>query len=310
MSALEARRDALRTVRALVERYEFTDAEIHGARDEAARAGLLGRILAMLGSIFVLAGLSLYVALSWDVLNDVARVTITLGSGLAAFLVALLADRAREHRIATPAFLLAALLQPAGLLVALDALFDGGDFRTAALFVAGALALQQGLAFRVRRRSTLLFTTIGFTLWAAGTLLDMLEMEDDLLGIVLGGSTLLLCAGLARTRWAGVAAFWNLVGAIAFFGGLFVLVEDTLVEPVFLLAGCGGVLASTLQRSRTLLVVSTLAILWYLCWAGYQWFGAALGWPILLVLFGVALFTLGGLALRLDRLHIRDAPAR
>ena len=215
----------------------------------------------------------------------------------------------REHRVATPLFLLAALLQPTGLLVAMDELFAGGDFRVAALLVATLMTAQQGATFHARRRSVLLFTTIAFALWALGTALDLLVVEGDVIGLLLGGGTLVACAGLGRTRFAGVAPFWNLLGSVSFLAGLFSLTEDTLAEPLFLLAACAGVFLSTVQRSRVLLAVSTVANLWYLSWAGYRWFGDTLGWPMLLILFGLALVTIGGLALRIDARHLRGAPA-
>ena len=77
--------------------------------------GVLVRVLGVLGGTFVFAGVGVFIALQWDELNAAARVIVTLGSGLAAFVLAVLGTREpRFDKAAAPLFLMAAALEPPG----------------------------------------------------------------------------------------------------------------------------------------------------------------------------------------------------
>ena len=54
---------------------------------------ILTRALAYLGGTFVFAGLGVFIAMNWESMNFPAQVVITLGSGLAAFVMALIAAK-------------------------------------------------------------------------------------------------------------------------------------------------------------------------------------------------------------------------
>jgi hypothetical protein len=98
---------------------------------------------------------------------------------------------------------------------------------------------------------------------------------------------------------------WYFFGAIAFLYGLFELVESTLLEIAFLAVAAGFVYLSALLRSRTLLFVSTLAILGYTGWFTGQHFADSIGWPIALIFFGLFMIGLSTLAFRIDRTYVR-----
>jgi Predicted membrane protein (DUF2157) len=71
--------------------------------------GVLVRVLGALGGTFVFAGVCVFIAVQWDAMNSAARVVVTLGSGVAALVLSLLAERDRRYlRAATPLLLAAA----------------------------------------------------------------------------------------------------------------------------------------------------------------------------------------------------------
>lgn len=269
---------------------------------------LLGRILGTLGGIFVFAGLGVFIAMNWDAMNTAARIVITLGSGIAALVMALVASKDdRGQRFKTPLYLMAALLQPTGILVALNEFSSGGDWRYAVLVTAGIMAFQQGLVFRVHREVVLLFTTIFFSLWLLATALDLLRADGDFIALLLGGCTVGLCARLERTSWRGVTPFWYFVGSAAFLSGLFSLLRGNAIELLFLVAACGGVYLSIAVRSRALLIVNTVAILAYISYFTGEHFLDSLGWPIVLILLGLLLIGLSAAAMRINRRYIARA---
>ena len=66
---------------------------IDASTTEQRRRSVLVRVLGFIGGTFVFAGVGVFIALQWDAMNPAARVVITLGSGLAAFVLAVLSSR-------------------------------------------------------------------------------------------------------------------------------------------------------------------------------------------------------------------------
>jgi hypothetical protein len=305
--------EALEQIASIARSHQLTADEIAAAlsspdSDGSQRsARLLGRIFGLLGGIFVFAGLGVFIALNWDVMNSAARIIITLGSGMAVFVLALIAGNDdRYSKLTTPLFLVAAILQPMGILVAINEFSSGGDWRYAALLTAGTMALQQGAVFARKRYTTLLFTTLVFAYWGLVVMLDLMAMEGDLIAVVTGVSIMLMCLGLEKTAHRSLTPFWFLLGSVAFYYGFFSLVEDSAAELLFLASACGGVFISTVANSRSLLAVSTVAILAYVSYFTREHFLDSIGWPILLILLGLLMIGLASVALRISNRYISN----
>jgi hypothetical protein len=310
---VDTRTHALEQIVALASQHGLTAAEIATALGDAeAAAGggrsraVLVRVLGYLGGTFVFAGVVIFIALQWDAMSPAARVVITLGSGIAAFTLAVLASRdVRFTRAAAPLFLMAAALEPTGLLVAFDELGSGGDWRWAGLITAGTLAIQLGATYAALGLSVVLFLTVVFATLFWWTGFDLLDMDAGLTAMVIGGSLLLCAIGLDRTRHRSMTAVWYLVGGGLFLYGLFDLVEGTLLELLFLAAASGMVYLSVTVQSRTLLFVATAAVLAYTAWFTGEYFADSIGWPVALVVFGLTMIALSALAFRIDRQYLR-----
>jgi hypothetical protein len=308
---VDARDEALRQIAVLAREHGLSAADIAAVvdprGDERPRGqGVLVRVLGVLGGTFVFAGIGAFIALQWDDLNAGARIVVTLGAGLAAFVLAVLAARDRRfEKGATPLFLGAAALEPTGMLVAFNELGSGGDWRIAVLVTCGATAAQFIAVFAALQRSTLLFLGVLFSALFVWTALDVLDADSTLAGLVLGGSLLLASAGIDRAGRSEITPFWYFVGASLFLYAFFDLVERTPLEIAFLAVAAGFVYASILLHSRTLLAVATLAILAYTGWFTSEHFVDSVGWPLALVAFGLVLIGLSGLAFRIDREYVR-----
>ena len=315
---MDARERALQQIAALAREHQLTTAEVAAvlgqtsAAEPAARGRtVLVRVFAYLGGTFVFAGLAAFIALQWDAMNSAARVVITLGPGLAAFVLATLSRHdARFEKTATPLFLIAGALEPTGMLVAFNEFGSGGDPRLAVLVTAGTVALQFGAAFAYVRRSTPLFLTILFAALFWWTAFDLLDADGALTALVLGASLLLAAIGVDRTPHSAITAPWYLVGAIAFLFGLFDVVADTPAEILFIAAASGFVYLSAAVHSRSLLIAATGAILAYTGWFTGKHFADSVGWPIALMLFGLMMIAISAVAFRIDRRYIRITSTR
>ena len=310
---MDARAEALQQIAALARAHGLSASEVAAAISErpdqvagGPSRGVLVRVLGVLGGTFVFAGIGVFIAMQWSDLNSAARVLVTLGSGVAAFVLAILGSKDQRYETAaTPLFLAAAVLQPTGMLVAFEEFGSGGDWRWASLIASGVMAVQFILTFAILQRGTLLFLTILFGTVFWWTALDLVDADRTLMAIVVGASLLLACVGSDRRGRDGITPFWYFVGAAMFLYGFFDAVERTPLEISFLAVAAAFVYGSVLLHSRALLAVATLAILAYTAWFTSEHFVDSIGWPLALVAFGLVLIALSGLAFRIDRQYVR-----
>jgi len=311
---MSLKEDALQDIVSLARHHQVTLEEIAQALNtpescrEKQSAGILSKLFGYMGGIFVFAGIGVFISMYWDDFGSAARVIVTLGVGLVAFLMGLvcLADQKYE-RAATPLFLMASLLQPAGILVMLQEYASGGDARHGLLFMATYMLIQQGSAFWAKQRSVLAFSAILFGCVFFANLFDILGISERLAGLVIGTSLLFVAYALNQSKHIAIAAFWYFVGSVIQLWSIFDLVKNSALEPVYLGASALMIFISTYVRSRTLLLVGTLSMLCYIGYYTAKHFANAVGWPIALVLIGIALIGLSSLAVRLNNRYIKAA---
>jgi hypothetical protein len=313
---LDARTQALQQIVAIAREHGLSGADVAGAMDASAPVaevrrgkGVLVHVLGVLGGTFVFAGIAVFIALQWSDLNSAARVVVTLGYGLAVFVLAWTAVRDRRFdKAAAPLFIAAAALEPTGMLVAFSEYGSGGDWRWAGLITCGVMAAQFAFAFAALERSTLLFFAIFFGALFGWTALDLMDADGTLAALVMGASMLLAAVGADRKGRGAITPFWYFMGASAFLYGVFDAVEGTPVEIIFLAIAAAFVYGSVLLHSRTLLAVATLAILAYTAYFTGEHFVDSVGWPVALVAFGLLLIGLSAMAVRIDREYVRRRP--
>jgi hypothetical protein len=233
---------------------------------------------------------------------------VTLGTGLIAFVMGLvcLADKKYE-RAATPLFLMSSLLQPTGILVMLHEYSSGGDARHGLLFMAAYMLIQQGSTFWAKGRTVLAFSAILFGGVFFANLFDILDINEKLIGVVIGTSLLFIAYALNQSKHIAIAAFWYFIGSVVLLWSVFESVKHSALEPLYLGVCALMIFVSTYVRSRTLLLIGTLAMLFYIGYYTAKHFANTVGWPIALVLIGIALITLSSLAVKLNNKYIKAA---
>jgi len=309
---MSERETALAEIAALARKHGLSLDEVRRALDASAapaeRRGLLGRALGYLGGTFVFAGLCVFVGTFWDEMNSAARIVVTLGSGIVALILSHIATVTPRHeKLATPLYLMAVVLQPTGLLIAFSELSTGGDPLHAQLAVSAVMHVQCLLLFARHRRTTPLFFALFFGFAALATVLELLEADPELNGLVVGATCFLVTIAVQRTEHAGITPFWFLVAAVLLQVSLFEILEDAAFEMTFVALPCALVYFSTSLRSRTLLAAGTLGMLLYIGYFTGEHFADSLGWPIALIVIGFAMMALGTAAVRIHRRYIRPA---
>ena len=311
---MPAKQDALLEIVALAKHHEITLNEITHALQAAPAlpskpsASVLSTLLAYIGGIFVFAGIGVFIGMYWDDFGSATRVIVTLGVGFVAFVMAVLClAEARYRRAATPLFLIAALLQPTGILVMLHEYASGGDARQGLIFMSAFMLIQQGATFWAKRSTVLAFSAILFAFILVANTLDLLGMPENSIGAVIGFSLLCIAYALQQSRHLAIAPFWYFVGGFVLMWAVFELVEHSPFELAFLGLAALLIFLSTAVRSRALLSVGTLSMLLYIGYYTAEHFANTLGWPIALVVIGVALIALSTLAVRLNNKYIKSA---
>ena len=313
MPGIDARTRALEDIAVLARQHSLSADEIAAAiahppaaARESRGHAVLVRVLGFLGGTFVFAGIGVFIALQWSHMNSAARIVVTLGSGVAAFALAIIASReARFEKATAPLLLVAAALEPTGMLVAFQELGSGGDWRVAGLITSGAMAVQFGATFSVLRRSTALFMTLLFATLFWWTALDLVHVHEKMIALVVGSSMLLAAIGVDRTPHREITPVWYLFGAAAFLYGFFEMVERTPFEIAFIAVAAAFVYLSVVLHTRALLFVATLAIIAYTAWFTEEHFASSVGWPLALIGFGIFMIALSALAFRIDRDYVR-----
>ena len=87
---------------------------------------------------------------------------------------------------------------------------------------------------------------------------------------------------------------------------VFDAVKNTPFELLYLGLSALIIFLSTYVRSRTLLLVGTLSMLCYIGWFTAKHFANTVGWPIALVMIGIALIALSSLAVKLNNKYINQ----
>lgn len=305
----DARRRALAEIARLAAAHDLTPDEIRHATAgaEPGGTGVLVRVFGYLGGLFVFAGLVALAAIQWPDLNAAARIVITLGPGVAALALALAArGDARYAGAVAPLLLIAAALEPTGMMVAFAELGGGGDARVAGLVTAATVAMQFMAVRRTHGGTLPWFLASLFALAAATLALDLVAVVPPAhAGLTVGATALLLAVHADRHGLAGAATVWYPAGAALAQAALFEILESGPAELLFPAAAAALLYLSVILRSRGLLVVSVLGLLGFVGYYTAEHFARSLGWPLALVGFGLTLIALGALGLRLDRRYLR-----
>lgn len=263
----------------------------------------LTKLLGYLGGAFIFGGLGLLTAMIWDDLNSAARVLISYGPGLIAFILGIMTVKdVRYEKASTGLFITSSVLLPTGMFVFLKEYASGDDVQLASMVVFGILALQFLLTFSALKRTSLLF--FGFLFWnsALGILMERSYVPGELIGFALGLSILIFAYSVDKTKHRAISAFYYFIGGLGFLWSSFDIVEDVVgLDILFLPVTIFMMMASVRVQSRTLLTVSTFALLGYLSYFTDQYLADTISWPIALILLGFVLIGISAKAVKLGQ---------
>ena len=288
-----------------------------GAAD--ALASRLSMVLYYIGGGVVFLGLVFLIAQEWRHFNSTMKIFVTLGSGVAAFVVGVLLSQHKKLGAAGPAFfLLSALLLPVGLLVTYDEAGIDPETLMTQIQIAGLLTAVYTTSHLVFRQNVLLIFAIFFGTWFififTNHLVGGAPVFDDYrfvsYRILFGGLAYMFLGHAFFGTARGVVSGWLYgMGVIAFLGAGLALGEwkphqNVFWESIYPGLIFGVIFLSTHLKSKTFLIFGSLALGVYLTKITAEYFSDSLGWAFSLVVVGFLLMGVAYLAVRIKRQYI------
>jgi len=278
----------------------------------------LSEIMYYIGGAIVFLGIFILFVQNWESFNSVLRIIITLGSSIAAFVVAVLLFKNEElKKVSQAFFLISALLAPIGFFVTLYEMGVETPSLGLQTFVFTFLSCLWFAAFWMYRQTILLLFTIAFATASFFTLVGfisspLLLYEQDILQyrlLVVGASFVSLGYFLRSTPQKVLTGILYGFGSLLFLAtalwlGGYSPDQNVFWELVYPLLVFGAIFLSVSLKSRALLTFGTLFLIAYIGKITGEYFSTGLGWPLALVLAGLMIMMVGYYAVRINRKYL------
>jgi len=140
--------------------------------------------------------------------------------------------------------------------------------------------------------------------WMNGGLFDRIATFTSVswASLVIGLCVMFAAYGLQKAgRYSRLTGLGYFIGSIMAYSGLFDLVQNTSVELLYLAVTASMLYACVVLQSRALLFTTVIAMLSFIGFYTSKYFADSLGWPITLVLMGIAFLGVGTIAIKLKR---------
>lgn len=285
-----------------------------------ARVGAtLSTILYYIGGGVVFLGMIFLIAQEWNHFGTGMKIFVTLGSGIAAFIMGVLFSGQERLGAAGPAFfLVAAMLLPLGLLVTYDEAGINVARLTAQMQIGGILFAAYLGAYAVIRKNVLLTFSFIFGTWLFFALTDYMISGAPVIDdwsfmtyrvLFAGLAFMLLGYSFVGSEREPLTGWLYVFGVVGFLGAGFALGEwkpnqNVFWEAVYPGLVFGIIFLSTYIKSRIFLIFGSIALGAYLTKITAEYFSDSLGWAFSLVLVGFFLMGVAYLAVRVNRRHI------
>ena len=311
-SVTELSRDGVVTQDEVMEAYrEGIDPSIGSASPRMDFSG----ILSYLGGGIVVLGIAIFIEQHWDTLTTFTKIFSTLGVGILAYWNGVVLSREERYVSFGLAFhLIAALVLPIGLFVTFDQvgfIVEQSDVQSLIFVILTGFYLA---SYRIFGKTLFSFWSVVFGTSLFGCVTTYLG-EWSTFGLdahftsyqflVIGLTYLSLGHAFLSRREAPLTKYLYAFGLTFFFlsalelGG-YAPEQNWFWELIYPGLALGATLLSVPLRSRSFLIVGALALVVYIFKITGEYFSDSFGWPLALVIAGLALIGVGTLFVRLN----------
>jgi len=325
---MATKEEVLQYIRMLAEQKVITKDELieaydsgSGIKQDIALTKKLGvtRILYYIGGAIVFLGISILLWQNWSTLGFGTKVLATLGSGIAAYFVGLLFSRDERTETADSAFyLISALVTPIGLWVVFDnAGFDASSYGSQSL-ISGIMLGTYLLSLFVFRKNVFTLFSILFGTWLFFSLTSWMvggaPYSNDwkfymYRVLVAGVAYMLMGYAFSKNERTPLSEFLYGFGILGFLGAALALGEWEPNQNVFwelIYPGLvfGALFLSVHIKNKAFLTWGTLFLMAYILKITSEYFSTGLGWPLALVIAGLAMIGVGYMSLSIKKKYL------
>ncbi|MCL5774811.1 MAG: DUF2157 domain-containing protein [Patescibacteria group bacterium] len=310
---------------------EISQAEISGlfagevsagaVPETGSRHASLSQIMYYLGGAIVFLGITILLGQNWQYFGPGVKIFVTLGSAIAAFVVAvLLLGYPSLKGVAQAFFLISGLVLPLGMYITVDKM--GFDIQSNTvqpriwLIVFGAF-LAAFLKYKspVLALFAILYATGAYSFAVDSVVSQNLSYDSKIVEYkILVASVAYMCLGyyLSETAQKALTGFLYGFGVLAFLGSSMALGgwnpnQNAFWELVFPLLVFVVIFLSVYLKSKSFLVFGSLFLVGYIFKLTGEYFQESLGWPLALVIAGFLVMLVGFYAVRLGKRYFPKA---
>lgn len=325
---MATKEEVLQYIRTLAEQKIVTKEEIDlaydsgsGIKTDVVLTKKLGvaEILYYIGGAIVFLGIAILLAQNWLTLGFGTKVLATLGAGVAAYFVGVLFSRdERTETVGSAFYLISALTIPMGLYVVFDnAGFDASSYGSQSL-ISGILFGMYMLSYIVFRKNVFTLFSILFGTWlffsftsfmiGGGVYFDSWKFYEYRV-LVAGITYMLIGYAFSKNERASLSNFLYGFGILGFLGSALSLGgwepnQNVFWELIYPGLIFGALFLSVHIKSKSFLTWGTLFLMAYILKITSEYFSSGLGWPLALVIAGLAMIGVGYMSISLKRKYL------
>lgn len=281
----------------------------------------ISSVLYLIGALIVFVGIAVLIGQNWDSLNPLTRILATLGFACVSYCLGIILNQEEKYGAAGYAFhLIAGLSFPIGLAVVFDLFKLNINDQGIQSFIAWVLLLFYLGAFLIYRKTiftlfTIVYATlffVCFTNYLIGA--NPLFLENKFYEyryLVIGLSYGLLGYYLKSTAQYSLTESLYSFGTIFALGAMLALggwkPEQNYIWEI-LYPGCVFcvLFLSTHLKSKPMLILGTIFLMLYILKITGEYFSGTLGWPLSLMICGIALIGIGYFAFSLNKKYLSE----
>lgn len=325
---MATKEEVLQYIRTLAEQNVVSKEELEAAFDSGSGIKIdvvltkklgVAEILYYIGGAIVFLGISILLLQNWSTLGFGTKVLATLGSGIAAYFVGLLFSRDERTEIVGSVFyLISALVTPIGLWVVFDnAGFDASSYGSQSL-ISGIMLGTHLLSLLVFRKNVFTLFSILFGTWlffsltsfmvGGGSYFDDREFYEYRV-LVAGIAYILLGYAFSKNERAPLQNFLYGFGILGFLGAALALGgwepnQNVFWELIYPGLVFGALFLSVHIKSKAFLTWGTLFLMAYILKITSEYFLSGFGWPLALVIAGLAMIGVGYMSISLKKKYL------
>ena len=325
---MATKEETLRYIRTLAAQKVVTREELTQAYDSGSGIKVdvvltkklgIADILYYIGGAIVFLGISILLWQNWSTLGFGTKVLATLASGIAAYFVGLLFSRDERTDTAGSAFyLISSMVTPIGLWVVFDhAGFDASSYGFQSL-IAGIMLGTYLLSLFVFRKNVFTLLSILFgtwlffslTSWMVGGAPYFKESTFYMYRVLVAGVAYMLMGyAFSKNERAPLSGFLYGFGVLGFLGAALALgrwkpTQNIFWELIYPSLVFGVLFLSVHVKSKAFLTWGTLFLMAYILKITSEYFSTGLGWPLALVVAGLAMIGAGYMAISIKKKYL------